>query len=178
MKIIKAAGGERVGVYDIENERQTPIYVHAKVCVIDDVWAEVGSDNVNIRSWTHDSELSCSILDDTLDEREPRDPAGLGDGARVFARDLRLELWREHLGVGRDEGLIDPHEGFERWRESAAELDAWHTGNGSGPRPAGRVRFHDPGTQPRWADAVAPAMLRAFVDPDGRPRRLRKSRRF
>ena len=178
IKIIKAAGGERVGVYDIENERQTPIYVHAKVCVIDDVWAEVGSDNVNIRSWTHDSELSCSVLDDTLDEREPRDPAGLGDGARIFARDLRLELWREHLGVTSDAGLIDPQKGFERWRESAAELDAWHAGHTRGPRPAGRVRSHDPGTQPRWADAVAPAILRAFVDPDGRPRRLRKSGRF
>ncbi len=178
MKIIKAAGGERVGVYDIENERQTPIYVHAKVCIIDDVWAEVGSDNVNIRSWTHDSELSCSILDDTLDEREPRDPAGLGDGSRVFARDLRLQLWREHLGVDSDAGLIDPQEGFERWRNAAAELDAWHAGAGGDPRPAGRVRSHDPGAQPRWADAAAPAMLRAFVDPDGRPRRLRKNRRF
>jgi phosphatidylserine/phosphatidylglycerophosphate/cardiolipin synthase-like enzyme len=60
----------------------TPIYVHAKVCVIDDVWAAVGSDNLNRRSWTHDSELSAAVLDETRDEREPRDPAGLGDGAR------------------------------------------------------------------------------------------------
>ena len=62
-----------------------PIYVHAKVCIVDDVWLMVGSDNMNRRSWTHDSELSCSVLDETHDEREPRDPAGLGDGARRLA---------------------------------------------------------------------------------------------
>ena len=48
-----------------EPRRRTPVYVHAKVCVVDDVWACVGSDNFNRRSWTHDSELSCAVLDDT-----------------------------------------------------------------------------------------------------------------
>ena len=80
-RIVEQAGGDRVLVCDLENEDGTPIYVHAKVCVVDDVWLMVGSDNMNRRSWTHDSELSCAVLDDTLDEREPRDPAGLGDGA-------------------------------------------------------------------------------------------------
>ena len=59
------------------------------LCVVDDIWASVGSDNFNRRSWTHDSELSSAVLDTTLDDREPRDPGGSGDGARVFARDLR-----------------------------------------------------------------------------------------
>ena len=86
----KAAARDRVHVFDVENHEGTPVYVHAKVCVVDDVWASVGSDNFNRRSWTHDSELSCAVLDETRDEREPTDPAGLGDGARVFARDLRL----------------------------------------------------------------------------------------
>src|SRR4029450_7274 len=44
---VRAAGGDRVAVYDLENQLGTPIYVHAKVCVIDDVWAAVGSDNLN-----------------------------------------------------------------------------------------------------------------------------------
>ena len=44
------------------------MYVHAKVCVVD-VWAIVGSDNLNLRSWTHDSELSCAVLDATRDAR-------------------------------------------------------------------------------------------------------------
>jgi phosphatidylserine/phosphatidylglycerophosphate/cardiolipin synthase-like enzyme len=83
LEVCQRAGGDRVHVFDVENHRGDPVYVHAKVCVVDDVWASVGSDNFNRRSWTHDSELSCAVLDDTRDERAPLDPAGTGDGARV-----------------------------------------------------------------------------------------------
>ena len=38
---------------DLENHQGLPVYVHAKICVIDDVWAAVGSDNFHTRSWTH-----------------------------------------------------------------------------------------------------------------------------
>ena len=78
-------GHERVAVYDLENRASTPVYVHSKVCIIDDVWMAVGSDNLNRRSWTHDSELSCGVVDERLDPRLPADPGGLGDGARVLA---------------------------------------------------------------------------------------------
>src|SRR3712207_2973379 len=101
-----------VHVFDVENHEGTPVYVHAKVCAVDDVWASVGSDNFNRRSWTHDSELSSAVLDTTRDPREPRDPAGTGAGARTFARDLRLELAREHLDRAadgsEDDDLLDP----------------------------------------------------------------------
>jgi phosphatidylserine/phosphatidylglycerophosphate/cardiolipin synthase-like enzyme len=148
--------------------------VHAKVCVIDDVWCSVGSDNLNRRSWSHDSELACAVLDDHRDGREPRDPAGLGDGARSFARDLRLELWREHLGRedGDDTDLLDPETGFAAFRRCAEELAAWHTGGQVGPRPPGRVRpYHlDPLEQTK---AWASALYRTVYDPDGRPWKLR-----
>ena len=62
-----------MAVYDIENNAGTPIYVHAKVCVVDDLWMTIGSDNFNRRSWTHDSEITCAVVDSTLDTREPRD---------------------------------------------------------------------------------------------------------
>jgi phosphatidylserine/phosphatidylglycerophosphate/cardiolipin synthase-like enzyme len=177
---VRAAGGDRVAVYDLENEHGTPIYVHAKVCVIDDVWAAVGSDNLNRRSWTHDSELSAAVLDDTLDEREPRDPAGLGDGARVFARELRLRLWREHLGRSPDDDgdLLDPVAGFDAWRRAASALATWHDAGRSGPRPPGHASEHDPGRVQPWAAWWATPVYKLLVDPDGRPRRLRRASRF
>jgi phosphatidylserine/phosphatidylglycerophosphate/cardiolipin synthase-like enzyme len=177
---VQAAGGDRVAVYDLENERGTPIYVHAKVCVIDDVWAAVGSDNLNRRSWTHDAELSAAVLDETRDTRPPADPAGLGDGARVFARELRLRLWREHLGrgPGEDGDLLDPAEGFEAWRRTAADLAAWRQIGRRGPRPPGHARAHDPGRVRPWAAWWASPVYKLLVDPDGRPRRLRRAGRF
>ena len=42
LQIVRAAGGDRVQVLDVENHDGTPVYIHAKVCVIDDVWATVG----------------------------------------------------------------------------------------------------------------------------------------
>ena len=87
-----------------------PIYVHAKVCVIDDVWASVGSDNLNRRSWTHDSELSCAVIDDRTGRAGTAVLDRFGDGARAFARELRLELAAEHLGraAGDVDDLVDP----------------------------------------------------------------------
>ena len=178
IRTVMEAGGDRVGIYDIENEQGTPIYVHAKVCIADDVWCAVGSDNMNVRSWTHDSELSCAILDETIDEREPRDPAGLGDGARVFARDLRLELWREHLGVSKDDGLVDLHSGFDAFRRTALALDEWYRSGRTGPRPRGRVRVHRLEDDPPWVRRLSTPLYRTVLDPDGRPRALRKENRF
>ena len=63
IKVCRAAGRDRFAIYDIENHVGTPVYVHAKVVVVDDVWAMIGSDNLNRRSWTHDSEMSCAVLD-------------------------------------------------------------------------------------------------------------------
>jgi hypothetical protein len=119
-----------------------PVYVHAKLCVVDDVWAAVGSDNFNTRSWTHDSELTAAVLDSELDGRAPIDPGGLGDGARRFARELRLAMMREHLGLDEDEDLLDPVQAADTVRKSAAELDAWHDNGRRGRRPAGFLRSH------------------------------------
>jgi phosphatidylserine/phosphatidylglycerophosphate/cardiolipin synthase-like enzyme len=177
---LRAAGGERVAVYDLENERGTPIYVHAKAVTVDDVWAMVGSANLNRRSWTHDSEVACAVLDRDRDPRDPVDPGGLGDGARVFARQLRLDLWREHLGseVAANEDLLDPVVGFEVWRATADRLQAWYDAGMQGPRPPGRIRPHQvplaPALKARWV----PPLYRLAIDPDGRPLRLRRGGAF
>lgn len=171
LEMIEKAGGDRVEVYDVENQRGEPVYVHAKICVVDDVWATVGSDNFNRRSWTHDSELTAAILDDTRDPREPTDPGGLGDSARVFARDLRLELFREHLDrePGDDGDLLDPDDAVTAVAASADRLQAWYDGGQSGPRPPGRLRRHHITHPPRWQRMLFSQPYRWFFDPDERP---------
>ncbi|MFC5379246.1 phospholipase D family protein [Aquipuribacter nitratireducens] len=173
LEVVRSAGGDRVHVLDVENRAGEPVYVHAKVCVVDDVWATVGSDNFNRRSWTHDSELTAAVLDGERDEREPRDPGGRGDGARRFARDLRLRLWREHLDTGDDTGLLDPDEAVATLTASAARLDAWHEGGRQGARPPGRLRPHRVEAPPRGLRLLASPLYRTAFDPDGRPPRMR-----
>jgi phosphatidylserine/phosphatidylglycerophosphate/cardiolipin synthase-like enzyme len=175
--VCRLAGPERVHVFDLENHEGTPVYVHAKACVIDDVWACVGSDNFNRRSWTHDSELSCAVLDSTPDEREPVDPAGTGDGARVFARNLRLELLREHLDRAadgsEDHDLVDPGAVVEAVTAAADALEAWYANGRVGPRPPGRLRPHRPEQMSRFTKLWASPAYRFFYDPDGRSYRDR-----
>jgi phosphatidylserine/phosphatidylglycerophosphate/cardiolipin synthase-like enzyme len=176
VRVLQDAAPGRVAIYDIENAEGVPVYVHAKITVIDDVWASVGSDNFNRRSWSHDSEISCAVIDEERDAREPIDPGGLGDGARKFARDLRLQLWREHLGreEGDDADLVDPAEAVVKFREAALALDQWHLGGMRGERPPGFLRPH-PRIQPSqttrlWAEPI----YRAIYDPDGRSPEMRR----
>jgi phosphatidylserine/phosphatidylglycerophosphate/cardiolipin synthase-like enzyme len=174
---LKGIAGPRFAVYDLETER-FPIYVHAKVCIIDDVWMTIGSDNLNRRSWTHDSELSCAVLDARRDDRMPTDPAGLGDGARVLARSTRLSLWSEHLAMSEPDVPVDPHEGFDLLRASADRLDEWHAAGHRGPRPLGRLRNHLPEPVAGLRRLLASGMYRVVNDPDGRPISLRLRRSF
>ncbi|MFC4116507.1 phospholipase D family protein [Nonomuraea zeae] len=177
LRRLEDAGGDRVAIYDLENHQGTPVYVHAKVCVVDDIWASVGSDNVNLRSWTYDSELSCAVLDEHEDPRPPH-------GALRFARDLRLTLMSEHLdlpdspaGPEADE-LCDPAAAFEAFAESAARLESWHQNGEKGPRPEGRLRPHPAPHLSRVQKLMAFPLYRFAVDPDGRPPALRRSRGF
>ena len=174
LDVLQRAGGDRVAVYSPENHAGTPVYVHAKVCVVDDTWAIVGSDNFNRRSWTHDSELSCAVMDQ---------PAGDGSmGVRLgpgsYAHALRTALGREHLG-GDADGELDRACGtFEAFRRAAAGLDAWHAGGRRGPRPPGRLRrYHRPELSP-WTKAWAQLPYRLIYDPDGRPAPMRRAGRF
>lgn len=161
LKVLRRAAGDRVATYGIENSSGNPVYVHAKVCVIDDVWATVGSDNFNLRSWTYDSELTCAVYDETA-----------GDG---FPRQLRLALSREHLGrPDADAGLLcDPDAAFAAFRSCADRLEAWHASGAQGPRPAGRLRHYHSPRLPAWRRPLARAVYRLVCDPDGRPASLR-----
>ncbi|HET9649271.1 MAG TPA: phospholipase D-like domain-containing protein [Microlunatus sp.] len=192
---LMAAGPGRVAVYGIENHQGLPVYVHAKVCVIDDWWATIGSDNFNRRSWTHDSELSAVVLDTD------------GGDHSAYARRLRLTLAAEHLDrrlgpdcypgdisvlePGRtpmelDDRLlldvmadcIEPLGMFQAYAGSGSALQSWHDAGRRGERPPGRLRplrrlEFSPITR-AWAEPV----YRTIHDPDGRPRALRRRKAF
>jgi len=81
-----------------------PVYVHAKVAIVDDQWWTAGSANLNSRGLHSDAEINISVLD------------------TVTARDLRLRLWSEHLQPTTTEArraLDDPGEGMKVMRTSA-----------------------------------------------------------
>ena len=165
---LAAAGRERVAVYGPENEGGTPIYVHAKVCVVDDHWAAVGSDNFNLRSWTYDSELNLAVIDEA--------PSPLGG----FAERLRVQLACEHLGRRPDQtaDLRDLERVFTAFAASASALQSWHDGGRRGSRPPGRLR---PVVRPRlgpWTRLWARPLYRRLYDPDGRNRAQRRAGSF
>jgi phosphatidylserine/phosphatidylglycerophosphate/cardiolipin synthase-like enzyme len=167
LEAVYAAGGDRVGVYWLENEAGTPVYVHAKVCVVDDTWAIVGSDNFNRRSWTHDSELSCAVIDE-----------GAHEGAIPYPRALRAALSREHLGAGDAAGTDLGPAAVKAFRRAAANLDAWHDGGRRGPRPPGQLRSYQVPRLSAWTRRWASVPYRLIFDPDGRPRGLRRTGGF
>ena len=166
LSILKKAAPDRVAVYGIENHAGTPVYVHAKVCIIDDRWATVGSDNFNRRSWTHDSELSAAVWDTQV----------LPDGSAAYARDLRLALAREHLDDPK--GDVELTSMFATFAESATRLQAWRDAGMRTPRPPGRLRpLTDPAirrTKRMWAEPL----YRIVYDPDGRQRSQRRHGRY
>jgi phosphatidylserine/phosphatidylglycerophosphate/cardiolipin synthase-like enzyme len=163
LEMMQAAPG-RVAIYGIENRAGTPIYVHAKACVIDDTWSTIGSDNFNRRSWTHDSELSAVVID--------RDAS--------YARRLRLTLAAEHLERSPDEmdDCVDAAGMFAAYAECAARLDEWYDDGRQGPKPPGRLRRMRPPELGRVTRALALVPYLLMHDPDGRPRALRRTDTF
>jgi len=86
-------------------DRADPLYVHAKVAVVDDRWLIVGSANLNAHSLFNDTEM-CVVTDDAS-----------------LARETRVRLWAEHLELDEDTvasmsvvSLVDQH-----WRPTAHE---------------------------------------------------------
>jgi len=153
---LRAAAPDRVAFYWPESPEGVPVYVHAKVCIIDDQWASVGSDNFNRRSWTHDSEVSAAVCDAS------------------YAKALRLTLAREHLDrAGSVEDLDDPARTFAVFARSAAQLQRWHDGGRQGARPPGRLRPVSDDALTWFTRAWATPLYHLLYDPDGRPLSIR-----
>jgi phosphatidylserine/phosphatidylglycerophosphate/cardiolipin synthase-like enzyme len=85
--------------------RDDPLYVHAKVGIVDDRWLTIGSANLNAHSLLNDTEMN--VVTDDAD----------------LARATRVRLWAEHLEL--DEGTVADSDPValvdERWRPIAAE---------------------------------------------------------
>jgi phosphatidylserine/phosphatidylglycerophosphate/cardiolipin synthase-like enzyme len=101
-------GGERFLAATIRSrsgERDDPLYVHAKVGIVDDRWLTVGSANLNAHSLMNDTEMN--VVTDDAD----------------LARRTRVRLWAEHLEL--DEATVAASEPAalvdEHWRPIAYE---------------------------------------------------------
>ena len=159
-------GHERVAVYDLENDAGTPIYVHSKVCVIDDVWIAIGSDNLNRRSWTHDSELSCAVIDDRLTTASRPIPVGSAT-APGSSPATPASASRPSTSDAADDvaDLVDPTSWFEALRAGADALDAWHRFGAGRGRPGTCASTRRSGCGARAGGAAA------SPSPAARPRR-------
>jgi phosphatidylserine/phosphatidylglycerophosphate/cardiolipin synthase-like enzyme len=90
-------------IYARTGKLRDPIYVHAKVAIVDDRWLTVGSANLNEHSLFNDSEVNVVVQDEEL------------------ARDTRLRLWSEHLELPVEELQGDPAEIVDRHWEPISE---------------------------------------------------------
>ncbi len=94
-----------------------PLYVHAKVGIVDDHWLTVGSANLNEHSLFNDTEMNVLTCDEQLTRR------------------TRLELWAEHLERPVEQVDGDPTRVIdELWRPIAQEQLRLHR--------AGELRTH------------------------------------
>ncbi len=77
--------------------------VHAKVMLVDDELAMVGSTNIALRSMALCSEIHMAVVDEQNE----------------FARDLRLRLWGEHMGLEDFATITDPDKAVDAYRDTA-----------------------------------------------------------
>jgi phosphatidylserine/phosphatidylglycerophosphate/cardiolipin synthase-like enzyme len=77
-------------LYAIGGEKDSQIYVHAKVGIVDDAWMTIGSANLNEHSLFNDTEMNVVTHDARL------------------ARQTRVRLWAEHLQRPADDVAGDP----------------------------------------------------------------------
>ena len=91
-------------VYSRVGSESRPVYVHAKLAVVDDRWLTVGSANLNDHSLFNDTEVNLALYDSEV------------------ARTTRERLWAEHLELplaavsGRPTAVID-----DLWKPRAEE---------------------------------------------------------
>lgn len=85
-------------------EDACPVYVHAKIGIIDDAWLTVGSANLNEHSLLNDTEMNIVTHDPDI------------------ARQTRIRLWAEHLELPATELARDPADVIDtEWKPRAEQ---------------------------------------------------------
>lgn len=118
VRTIEAADGQgRFSIWT-PNVGETPIYVHAKLTIVDDVILRIGSANLNNRSLGLDSE--CDVIVDS------RRATNAHAGPAIAA--LRHSLLAEHLGLDESEmpGLLEEHGSMHALIEERGRRDGRH----------------------------------------------------
>lgn len=107
-----------------------PVYVHAKVCVIDDSWLTVGSANLNKRGFATDAEMNVQSISPDV------------------ARGLRIQLWADHLHMEPSQiANEDPIKLIDtEWKRTADRVSA-AIRKRSVP-PGGSIAHYKPGKSP------------------------------
>ena len=101
VEIVRASGVPGWGANPVSHPAGTPviavqilpIYVHAKVMIVDDIFLFAGSSNINRRGLYHDGEMNCFTIPQHL-KGDPTNPARL----------LRCRLMAEHMGLSPEMG--------------------------------------------------------------------------
>jgi len=144
----------RFRLYTPVTQGRTPIYVHAKVVIMDDTLMRVGSSNLNNRSMGFDTECDLSV--------EAVEGMAGEEALRQTILGLRNALLSEHLDVTPD-----------RLEQAVAAADGSLIGAIEALRGDGRslVRFEPPDF-----GAITDAILREndLLDPEPHPRRRRR----
>jgi phosphatidylserine/phosphatidylglycerophosphate/cardiolipin synthase-like enzyme len=106
-ELVEADSADRLlacALYGRAGALSDPVYVHAKVGIVDDRWLTIGSANLNEHSLFNDTEMNIVTHDVEL------------------ARSTRLRLWSEHLELPEDDVGGDPTDAVDRlWRPTAEE---------------------------------------------------------
>jgi phosphatidylserine/phosphatidylglycerophosphate/cardiolipin synthase-like enzyme len=107
-----------------------PIYVHAKVGIIDDRWLTVGSANLNERGFATDAEMNVQSI------------------SEVVARELRVKLWADHLHLDSAQiAATDPITLIDTvWKDTADRVTAALHSRSVPPR--GSIAHYMPGKNP------------------------------
>ncbi|MEO7039381.1 MAG: phospholipase D-like domain-containing protein [Gemmatimonadaceae bacterium] len=184
----------RVGVFSLWSTDADPahagvtrinqLFIHSKVIVVDDDWAAVGTSNLDgVSMGDYGDDFASALgrrifrgvrnveVNVVIDAARGVD--GDSDAADTIVA-LRERLWREHLGVTREELAVGAHGGWlATWREAArarAERLASMGGSDQTTAIAGRLLPYSASAYPRdqLADAgitLDPARLTLCYNP-------------